>query len=226
LGKEKELKTMQFTKVGLAVVSIGLVLGAVPAFAGLTTYPDQASWTAAVSGVTTVTIPDVGGFGSQYFGTGDASVTYGGVVFSASSALGNGDLFNVSPEFSTAPPVVSDQQATSGLENILITFPTPVSAFALNYGTFGGSAVTFTLSNGDTFAQGSTGSGYFVPDFAGATDNSFTSVLLTSPDYVLNVNNVSYANANATTPEPSFYAALAVGLIGLAFFQRRRRRNA
>ena len=38
--------------------AIGIILGGSSANAGIVTYPDYASWSSAVSGITTVTIPD------------------------------------------------------------------------------------------------------------------------------------------------------------------------
>jgi hypothetical protein len=176
--------------------------------AGLATYPDQGSWNSAVTGIVNTQIPDPGSDDFFLLGTGDASVTYNNVNFSVSSALGNGIFFNVGVGFSGTPAVLSDQQGTSGEDNILITFPSPVDAFSLNYGTFNASSVSFVLGNGDSFAQGSTGSGYSVPDFAGASDTTFfSSVLITAPiSDVLNINNVSYAGAvSSNVPELSTY---------------------
>jgi hypothetical protein len=200
---------------------MGLLLGAAPAFAGAITYADFGAWSGAVSGVTTVTIPDPSPEGFVNYGTGDASVTFSGVVFSASSTLGNGVLFDVGPLFSGSAAVLSDQSASIGIENILITFPEAVMGFAFDYGTFGGSDVTFALSNGDTVVQGSsTDSGYLVPDFVGVTDSPFTWVLVTSGDSVLNLNNVSYAS-DASVPEPASWLLLATAGFGLLAYGRR-----
>jgi hypothetical protein len=219
----KGMKTARSIRFGLGSLCMGLLLGAVPAFANLTTYGTFGAWSGAVSGITTVTIPEPDG-GYAFFGSGNGSVTYGGVTFTASSALGNGYFFNVGNCCGASPAVLSDQQATSGVENILITFPTAVSAFAMNYGTFNGSNVTFS-TGADSTTQGTVGSGYAVPQFLGATSSTpFNSVLVTSPDFVMDINNVSFGNA--ATPEPSFYAVLGLGLIGLAYFGIRRRRTA
>lgn len=210
------------------VVALALVCGETPAHAGLVTYLDASSWNGAVSGVSTVTIPDPDPDLFTYFGTGTASVSYGGVTFSTDAGISDSSFFNVGMDFSGLPAVLSSQGASTGPENILVTFPVPVYGFALNYGTFDGSDVTFSLSNGDTFTQSSTGgSSYDVPDFAGATDNVslFTSVLITSDDAALDVNNVSYALAGALTvasavvPEPGTLMPCALGITAL-FAQR------
>jgi hypothetical protein len=134
------------------------------------------------------------------------------VVFSQSGALSNGNFFNVGVDFSGDPAVLSSQEQTIGVANILITLPTTADSLSLNYGTFNGSDVAFALSSGGTFTQGSSGSGYAVPDFF-SVSGSFTSVLVTSPDSVLNLNNVTYS----TIPEASTYTMLLLGFAGLGF---------
>jgi hypothetical protein len=198
--------------------------------ASLLTYPNSASWTAAVSGVTNVSIPDPGGTGSLFIGAGNASVTYGGVAFSTSATLSNGDFFAIGPGFDSSanPPILSSQQETTGTPNILVTFPSAVTAFSLDYGTFQGASVNFTLSNGDTFSQGSTAiHNYSVPDFVGVTDTTpFTSVLITTTDPGLNnpldLNNVSFGSL-AVVPEPASLALAIIAAAGLVAALRRRR---
>src|SRR5262249_6867486 len=139
--------------------------------------------------------------------------------FSQSSALGNGNLFDVGVGYSGFPAQLQSSSQTVGVANILITFPVPVVGFALNYDTFSGSDVTFTLSNGDTFTQGSSATGYDLLNFVGATDSGFTSVLVTSADEVLNISNISYALA----PEPGSCVLLGVGATALVALVRRKR---
>jgi hypothetical protein len=217
-------KAKRFIPFSLCGILMGLVSAASPALADVT-YSDFASWSAAVTGVTTVTVPDPSPQTFINLGT-DGSVTYSGVVFSANSALGNGNFFNVGELFSGSPAVLSDQEQTSGIANILITFPEAVEGFALDYGTFSGSGVTFALSNGDSVVQGSTAAGYTTPDFVGVTDSSFTSVLVTSDDGVLDINNISYAPAAITTPEPGDWLPIALfsfGLLGYGAWRRNKR---
>ena len=60
--------------------------------------------TALASGAayaTTVIIPDPGlSPDYAYFGSGDASVTYDGVIFSTSATLSNGNFYNIGPGYS------------------------------------------------------------------------------------------------------------------------------
>jgi hypothetical protein len=192
----------------------------------MVTYPDFSSWNAAVGVVTTVAIPDSVLF--TFLGSGDASVTYSGVIFSTSSALGNGSFFNIGSVFASGPAVLSSQNQTVGVANILITLPEAVTAVALDYGTFGGSNVTFTLSNGDNVTQPSSGSGYAVSQFYGVTDSTpFTSVLVTSSDSVLNLNNVSFTDAAETVaPEPATLTMLGMSIASMAGYGWRRRKMA
>jgi hypothetical protein len=196
--------------------------------AALTTYTDFTSWSAAVGAQTATTIPDPGADSFFYFGSGDASVTYGGVTFSTSSSLSDGNFYNVGIVFSGNPAVLSSQQQTWGVPNILITLPSAVTAFSLNYGygTFNGSPVTFALGNGDTFTQGSTGSGYSTVDFVGATDTTaFSTILVTSPDNVLNINNLVTSGSVSAVPEPTTVLAGALLLLPFGASALRMRRK-
>jgi hypothetical protein len=199
------------------------VLSVASSRAAVITYSSYASWSAGLTDVATVTIPqpfDVTD-GYDYLGQGDASVTYSGLVFSASSAYSESYFYNVGTVWSQNPPVVSSQlpEPGAGESNILVSLPTYVTSFALNYGTYAGENVTFTLSNGDSVTQGSTsGDWYGVVDFLGVTDSTpFDSVLLTSGTQTLSLNNVSYG-----APEPAAWLLLATGLAGLLAFGRRR----
>jgi hypothetical protein len=142
------------------------------------------------------------------------------VLFQQQAVLGNANLFDVGPLFSGDPAVLSSQGASVGVENILITLPNATTFFSVDYGTFNGSSVTFLLGNGDHFTQGSTGSGYLTPDLFTLTDTPFSTVLITSSDFVLNINNITYNST--TTPEPGTLVMFGSGIIGLAGVLRRK----
>lgn len=169
---------------------------------------------------TTVVVPDPSPLQYIFYGTGDASVIYSGVLFQQQAVLGNASLFDVGPLFSGDPAVLSSQGASVGVENILITLPNATTFFSVDYGTFNGSSVTFLLGNGDHFTQGSTGSGYLTPDLFTVTDTPFSTVLITSSDFVLNINNITYNST--TTPEPGTLVMFGSGIIGLAGVLRRK----
>ena len=140
------------------------------------------AWGAAAN-ATTVVVPDVGGSGFQFFGNGNASVTYDGVTFSQSALLSDGNFFNVSPGFSGVPDaVVSSQEETTGSGNILITLPSAATSISIDFGTFLGGDVTFALSNGQTFTVGSTDAviSTLTPDVFTYSGASFTSVQITA----------------------------------------------
>jgi len=222
-----------FSRTSIFRMTLVLALGflsVVPSRAGtVATYSDYASWSAAMAGITNVTIPDPGagtsGLGFTLIGSGNASVTYSGVIFSQSGGPLQLEFFNVGVAWSGFPAVVSSEVlatgSPTGLANILITLPGDVTGLALYYGTWFGTDVTFGLSNGDSVVLGSTTGAFSVPDFLGLTDTTpFDSVLATSPDSIgLNLNDVSYGTA---IPEPATCLLMAGGLAAAALLRRRR----
>jgi PEP-CTERM motif len=214
----------------LSVAVLGLMIAAPQARAGLVTFTDYPTWSSAVSSITNVAIPDPAPDPYILLGSGTASVIYGGVLFSTDESLSDGNFFNIGVGFSGEPAaVLSSQQQTLGVANILITLSGPVTAFSLSYGTLFGSDVTFTLSNGDSVIQSSTDNGnYSVPDFFGVTDTtSFTSVLVTSYDPFLDLNSIAFGPAilPGSVPEPSSLLMVSMaGVIGLAVARFRRKR--
>lgn len=194
----------------LKALSVSCALGISASLqAAPTLYANYAAWSSAVGAQTSTAIPDPAPDLFVLIGSGNASVTYGGVTFSTSSLIGDGAFFNVGSIFSGSPAVLSSQQVAVGVPNILITLSSPVTAFSLNYGygTFDGNPVTFTLGNGDTFTQPSTGGGYVAADFVGVTDPApFSTILVTTPDVVLSINNL--ITAGSGVPEAGSTALL------------------
>jgi hypothetical protein len=175
---------------------------------------------ATAAHATTVVVPDPSPLAYIFYGNGDASVTYDGVLFTQQLVLGNGALYDVGPLFSGDPAVLSSQQASVGVENILVTLPGSATLFSVDYGTFNGSTVTFDFSNGLTFTAGSTGSGYLTPDFFSYSGAAYNSVEITSSDFVLNINNIT--ENSAASPEPGSLLLFGTGLMGLVRVLRRR----
>jgi hypothetical protein len=217
-----------------ALISGLAILGSAGAHADTMLYADFGSYSAAVTGISTVNIPTIPQDQTN-LGSGDAAVTYENVTFSTSSALSNGNFFNVNPSFSGVPSaVLSSQEQTVGIPNILVSLPSAVTGFSLDYGTFLGGNVTFTLSNGDAFTLGSALDGYATAHFFGVTDTTaFTSVLLTingsGPpplDDVLSLNDVTFGSLSvaAAAPEPSTWAMMILGFFGVGAMGYRRRK--
>lgn len=235
-----------FMKTNSAALGAALLLaGTLNASAAAVFYTDFTSWNAVVPTFTSLAIPaPVPNVvdplappnlvpGVQYFGTGTASVSYGGVTFSTSAALSDGNFFNVGSTFpgSNGPlPVLSSQGQSNGLfANILITLAAPVNGFALNFDTFNvpdqfyGYDVTFELSNGETVTLGSAGNAYNLGSFFGVTDDvPFQTILLSSSSPVLNINELKLGAAVAPIPEPATWVMLVLGFVGIGVFGARR----
>jgi hypothetical protein len=105
-----------------------------PFVLGLFAFAGALAAVPALAETVIVEIPEAGDF--ELIGQGNAAVTYQGVTFSQSAALSNGNLFNVSTGFSGAPAVLSSQQQTVGIPNILISLPQFAYGVTINYGTF------------------------------------------------------------------------------------------
>ncbi|QJU59878.1 PEPxxWA-CTERM sorting domain-containing protein [Sphingomonas sp. AP4-R1] len=169
----------------------------------------------------TVTIPDA----TTFHGKGDASVTYDGVIFSTSSALGGAALFTVGSDADAVPPIISAQQSYTGIPNILMTLPEMAVSVTLSYGTLLHNPVTFLLSDGRSFVQDSTSLAYRVTDVFSAT-GSIRSILFTTTDPTLNIGAITYTTAEATNaPEPATWA-MFIGGFGLVGTGMRRQRLA
>lgn len=216
---------------GLAGAGLAAALAAfaMPTMAATAVYSDYASWSAAVSGVTSVNIPDPAPEPYLPLSAGGATVTYGGVTFAVSDLLGDSSFFLIGSGFGASTPMLSSQGQSVGPANIRITFSKAVTGFAFNFGAYTGQNLTLTLSTGETIVrQGGTPifeDLYTVPDFVGVTsDEAIKSVLVTAPDYIMNIGNVAY-ETNAV-PEPGTWALMLVGFGGLGAALRARRRQA
>jgi hypothetical protein len=208
----------------LAAALASAVFGAASVQAAPVTYSDYASWSNAVSGTMTVTIPDPSSpDGFELLGIG-SSVSYGGVLFTGNTPP-DGGFFNVGPAWSGQPAVLSSAQESFGVVSILITLAAPVTAFSLNFGTFDSYPVDF-LINGQTITSGSTATIYQPNDFFGVTDlTPFTTVLVSSGTENLFLNNVAFGAAVSTIPEPSTWAMMILGFAGIGFLSYRGSRR-
>ena len=218
----KSFRRMIVASVALSVI----VFVARSSNASLMTYNNFADWNSNVTNVSyeeilNPTPPST----FQSLGSGNQSIEFGNATFSQTASYGDAQFYVIGSGYSaglpTAPIISSEQTNSTDVTNIKIVFSYTVTGFALNFGTTDGSTVTFELFNGstsiDTFTRGSTGGDNFnTSDFVGATDTAFDTVLITATDYTLNVNNVYDSTPSGSVPEPSTFAMLCIGSIGLA----------
>lgn len=179
----------------------------------------------------TVAIPDTGAF--QFLGNGNASVTYDGVTFSQSASRSNGNFFNVGTGFSGATSaVLSSQQQTTGLPNILITLPRLAYEISISFSTFRDSNVLFQFSNGEESLEFNEGNNfaYVASSMLNFTSpNAFNSILLIASDGAGNLNNglnlgqIRYSDVTGGVPEPTTWAMM-IGGFGFVGGKMRRRR--
>src|SRR5258708_1580397 len=224
---------MRMNSVAAALLASAF-FGITSAQAALVSYSDAASWNSAVPSKTTVTIPEPpnapDGSVPGYLFLND-SASFGGVTFSVDPNAGN--FFQICTAFpadtTVFVPVLSFQTVTPGVQTlaeILITFAAPVKAFSLNFGTFDGEQVNFQLSTGDQFGSPSTGGSYAVPGFVGITSSTaFNTVLVSSTDEALNLNNLSFDSPISAVPETSTWAMMLLGFAGVAWLGSRRLRK-
>ncbi len=211
--------------------------------ASLITYSNFADWNSNVTNVSNEAILNPTAPATfQDLGSGNQSIEFGNATFSQTASYGAAEFYVIGSGFSsglpTAPIVSSERTNSTDVTNIKIVFGYVVNGFALNFGTSNvlgttnGSTVSFQLLNGstsvDSFTKASTGGNYFnTTDFVGATDTAFDTVLITATDYTLNVNNVYDATpSSSSVPEPSTFAMLCIGGVGLAVRAFRRKKLA
>jgi hypothetical protein len=196
--------------------------GATQVHAGLVSYADFASWSAAVSDFETVTIPDLPNVYTPFppFGPVFTTFTTENVTFSIRG-------------FSSIwfdPPGLMVPGVGVGTTLTEITFPHAVTAFSMEFVAQDGWPVDVLLSNNAGLTLNPWGTVQPVY-YLGVTDTApFDTVLIQSDETILQLWNFAYAPPPAVTeptavPEPASLTLMAgLGIVGLVCGQFRRRR--
>jgi len=201
-----------------------------------TTYTDPNAWAAAVPGASTVAIPYLGDYTYTAYGT-PPGVTYGNVTFSTDAESSPNELVNVSLPGNQAVLAASTPEGPDqdGADDILVSFPSPVTAFGVYYGSWFGGPIWFTFTGTPAYGIGESGTSLYAypnpdatPDFFGLT----TSTPVTSVDiagvafggvtHFLQVSSVSFYPE--IVPEPNPMVLCGLGGLALAFHKGFRKR--
>jgi hypothetical protein len=212
-------------RLALAAAVLGPMAGSTQA--GTTFFTGRASYNAATTGNTTINFEGIAPPNDSIFEPTPPGITLSGVNFTIDHTNNNSSLFVIGDGFYYAgTSVLSSQFSDTGPDNIVVTLPRASTAFAVDFGTFNQSPVTFTLSTGETFTQPTPAFPGLV--FLGVVDTTpFTSVRLSQPiGDALNLADVTFGTS--AVPEPS---ALAMGSLaaltglGLGWWRRDQARR-
>jgi PEP-CTERM motif len=206
-----------FSVVALAIVGNH-------AQAGLTFYTSMGGYEAATFGNTAVNFEGIASDDSFTSEPTPPGLTLSGVKFTIDHTNNTGDLYVLGPNYYYANlSALSSQLSSTGPNNMLITLPRPYTAFALEFGTFKGSQLDFTLSTGSTFNASTPP----FPDlsFVGVTSTTpITSIQIVEPTQSDVVNVVSFSFGSAV-PEPSTLTLAGIAAVcGLSYWPLIRRR--
>jgi hypothetical protein len=194
------------------------------ALAGPTFYSTRATYNAATTGNTSINFEGIAPDNGFLFEPTPPGITLSGVNFTIDHTNNNGTLFVIGDDFFyTGTSVLSSELSTTGPDNILITLPKAAAAFAVDFGNFAQTPVTFTLSTGDTFTEPTSAFPDFV--FLGVVNTApFTSILISQP--INDALNLADFTFGLPVPEPSTLAMGAVSLLaGLVHCWRTRARD-
>jgi hypothetical protein len=207
---------------------IALLLPAA-ARASVITFSSEAAFLAATTGLTTLNFEGIAPDGGQvaYFA---GPTVIGGVTFQTNSPTSDGFLFTVGDnQYYPGNSVFSAQQSSTGTESVRITFGAPVTAFAMDLGSFNVTSVqpvNVALSNGDNAVAGA-GPFDTLPFFGLTSSTPFISVVLSGNSAalgrVINIDDVKFGAA--VVPEPATLSLLFLAVAGAGARRLQRRRT-
>ena len=224
-----------FHALGLAAV--GLVAAAGIANAGTVTVTSASVFDAATTGLSTTGFNSIGSGGAgtgplttgTFYNVPGNSLTLNSITFASSNS---GENINSASFYNQFPPTIdiTNQYLVNGFPpddstlplTLTITLPSAVTAFALDFSAlFANTTATFTLSNG--FSTSVVANDYSDPNLG----TQFLGFLSTTPFSTITLSvpagETSWVVEDVTTgtatsvPEPSTWAMMLVGFLGLGY---------
>jgi hypothetical protein len=190
-------------------------------------YTNATAWQTAAGASSTIGFEGLAGNFSSHLYPTPPGLTLSGVNFTINQTLlpTGGALFVLGPYFAyPANSVLEASQSEPGSDNILMTFPQPVLALAMDFGDRSGSGSTFgfTLSDGESFTLTSS-------EFTNSsTPNDYVGLTFSTPmtsidiyrvttGTELDVDNLSFVEV----PEPGSSSLMLLGAAMLFANSRR-----
>jgi hypothetical protein len=212
---------MRIRELAAALAAAVLLAPAAAADAAVLTFSSQSAFAAAAPGLPTIDFEGIAPDVSFVFIPGTLSL--GGATFATNTPVSDGFLFVIGPDlYYVANSVLSFQQSSTGVDSLLITFASPVTAFGALFGQFSTQTLSVTLSTGDSTSVVAAA----LPDlafFGLVSDTPFSSLVLTGPAIdVYNLDDVQFGRTPTPVPEPASIALAAFGLAAATLRRRRR----
>lgn len=241
---------MTLRKFAFAVLVVLGAAGAEGATAGTTTYTTAAAFDAATQGLisgdftnilTCSPTPCDQGFAPLDAASVGGPANLQGVTFSnpapGSVNVNSANFYDpATPPDLTVPYLVNAFDPTASDNVVTITLPAPETAFALDFGTlFNPVDITFTLSNGFMITVPPLSTNFATQFLGFVSSTPITTITLDAPNPVPGspddpstvvgswvIKDFTYGSAAVTTPEPSTWALMLIGFVGLGVAGYRR----